>query len=83
VAKGSSWSLARQLLSNREASLLVGHASIATYFAEIFDADWNMSEPTGAPPDALFAAAVGGLAEAADCTERGIVLSSIRDYADV
>ena len=37
------------LLSNREASLLVEHAGIATYFAEIFDADWTMSEPTGAP----------------------------------
>ena len=53
------------LLSNREASLLVEHAGIATYFAEIFDADWTMSEPTGAP-DALLAAAVEGLAEAAD-----------------
>ena len=38
------------LLSNREASLLVEHAGIAAYFAEIFDADWEMSEPTGAAP---------------------------------
>jgi phosphatidylserine/phosphatidylglycerophosphate/cardiolipin synthase-like enzyme len=71
------------VLSNREASLLVEHAGIATYFTDIFDADWNMSEPTGAPPDALFAAAVEGLAEPADFAEGGIVQSSIRDYADV
>jgi phosphatidylserine/phosphatidylglycerophosphate/cardiolipin synthase-like enzyme len=71
------------LLSNREASLLVEHAGIAAYFATIFDADWNMSEPTGAPPDALFAAAVEGLAEPANFAEGGIVLSSIRDYTGV
>jgi phosphatidylserine/phosphatidylglycerophosphate/cardiolipin synthase-like enzyme len=71
------------LTSNREASLLVEHAGIAGYFAEIFDADWDMSEPTGAPPDALFAEAVENLAEAADFARGGIVISSTRDYADV
>jgi phosphatidylserine/phosphatidylglycerophosphate/cardiolipin synthase-like enzyme len=70
------------LLSNREASLLVEHAGIAAYFAEIFDADWKMSEPTGAPADALLAA-VEGLAEPADFAKGGIVLSSVRDYTDV
>jgi phosphatidylserine/phosphatidylglycerophosphate/cardiolipin synthase-like enzyme len=71
------------VMSNREASLLVEHAGIAAYFAEIFDADWNMSEPTEAPPDALFAAAVEGLAKPADFAEGGIVSSTIRDYTDV
>jgi phosphatidylserine/phosphatidylglycerophosphate/cardiolipin synthase-like enzyme len=71
------------VLSNREASLLVEHAGIAAYFAGIFDADWSMSEPAGAPPDVLLAAAIEGLAEPADFAEGGIVLSSIRDYQDV
>ena len=71
------------VLSNREASLLVEHAGIAAYFAEIFDADWGMSEPKGAPPDGLFAAAVEGLAEPTDFAEGGIVISSARDYSDV
>lgn len=71
------------VLSNREASLLVEHAGIAAYFAQIFDADWSMSEPTGAPPDELFAAAVAGLAEPADFGKGGVVLSSIRDYTEV
>lgn len=70
------------VLSNREAGLLVEHAGVASYFAEIFDADWELSEPTGAPPDE-FAAAVEGLAESADFAEGGVVLSSVRDYADV
>lgn len=70
------------LLSNREASLRVDHAGIAAYFAEIFDADWHMSEPTGAPPDALLAAEAG-LAEATDYARGGMVISSVRDYLDV
>src|ERR1044071_3872823 len=32
---------------NREASLLVTHQGVASYFARIFDADWRMSEPQG------------------------------------
>ena len=71
------------LLSNREASLLVEHADIAAYFAQIFDADWNMSETQGVPPDALLAAALEGIAEPADFARGGIVRSSIRDYIDV
>ncbi|MFP5265172.1 MAG: phospholipase D-like domain-containing protein [Blastocatellia bacterium] len=71
------------VLSNREASLLVEHASIAAYFGRIFDADWDMSEPTAAPPDELFAAAVEGLAEPSDFAQGGIVISSTRDYSDV
>jgi len=71
------------LLSNREASLLVEHAGIAAYFAEIFDSDWEMSEPTDAPPDALFAEAVAGITSAADFAKGGIVQSSVRDYSDV
>jgi phosphatidylserine/phosphatidylglycerophosphate/cardiolipin synthase-like enzyme len=70
------------VLSNREASLLIEHAGIASYFAGIFDADWEMSEPTGAPPDE-FAAAVEGLANPADFAGGGVVLSSVRDYTDV
>jgi phosphatidylserine/phosphatidylglycerophosphate/cardiolipin synthase-like enzyme len=70
------------LLSNREASLLVEHAGIAAYFAEIFDADWRMSEPTATPPDGLFAAAVAGLAEPTAFAKGGIVISAIRDYVD-
>jgi phosphatidylserine/phosphatidylglycerophosphate/cardiolipin synthase-like enzyme len=71
------------VLSNREASLLVEHAGIAAYFAGIFDADWSMSEPTGAPPDELLAAAVEGLAEPTDFAGGGVVLSSVRDYLGV
>ena len=71
------------VLSNREASLLVEHAGIAAYFAEIFDADWEVSEPAAAPPDDLFAAAVNNLAEPSDFAKGGIVQSSIRDYTDV
>jgi phosphatidylserine/phosphatidylglycerophosphate/cardiolipin synthase-like enzyme len=71
------------VLSNREASLLVEHAGVAGYFAEIFNADWDMSEPTGAPPDEVFAAALEGLVEPADFAEGGVVISSVRDYVDV
>lgn len=70
------------VLTNREASLLVEHAGIAAYFAEIFNADWNMSVPD-APPDALFAAAVEGLAQPADFADGGVVISSVKDYTDV
>ncbi|HSE19946.1 MAG TPA: phospholipase D-like domain-containing protein [Pyrinomonadaceae bacterium] len=70
------------VLSNREASLLVEHAGIAAYFAQIFNSDWDMSEPD-APPDALFAAAVEGLAQPADFAEGGVVISSVKDYTDV
>jgi phosphatidylserine/phosphatidylglycerophosphate/cardiolipin synthase-like enzyme len=70
------------VLSNREAGLLVEHAGIAAYFGEIFDADWDMSEPD-TPPDALFAAAVEGLAQPADFADGGVVISSIKDYKDV
>ncbi len=69
--------------SNREASLLVEHAGVAGYFATLFDADWDISEPGATPPDALIANAVEGLAEPADFAEGGIVISSIRDYTDV
>ncbi len=71
------------VLSNREASLLVEHAGIAAYFAEIFDADWAMSEPDGTPPGALFAAAVEDLAAPSDFAAGGVVLSSVRDYTAV
>jgi phosphatidylserine/phosphatidylglycerophosphate/cardiolipin synthase-like enzyme len=71
------------LTSNREASLLVEHAGIAGYFAQIFDADWGMSVPTGAPPDTLLADDVEGLAAAADFAQGGVVQSSTRDYLDV
>ena len=71
------------VLSNREASLLVEHAGIAAYFAEIFDADWNMSEPSGAPPDALFASAAEGLAQPSDFARGSVVESTTRDYSDV
>lgn len=52
-------------------------------FAEIFAADWNMSEPGEAPTDALFAAAVEGMTELADFAQGGVMLSTVRDYADV
>lgn len=33
--------------SNREASLLIAHDGVASYFADIFEADWRMSDPQG------------------------------------
>lgn len=71
------------LLSNREASLLVEHAGIAGYYAEIFDADWQMSEPTNADAETLFTDALAGIADAADFGAGGVVISSIADYVDV
>lgn len=66
---------------NREASLLIEHEGVASYFAEIFDADWRMSaadgEGEGEPPTArrLFAspAFASGL----------VIPLSPGDYADV
>jgi phosphatidylserine/phosphatidylglycerophosphate/cardiolipin synthase-like enzyme len=71
------------LLSNREASLLIDHAGIAAYFAQIFDADWHMSEPPAAHPDALLPSDVDALAEARDFARGGVVISRVRDYMDV
>jgi phosphatidylserine/phosphatidylglycerophosphate/cardiolipin synthase-like enzyme len=68
------------LASNREASLLVEHAGIAGYFAGIFDSDWQLSEPTGAPDELAPASPVRGAQQFA---EGGVVMSSVRDYRDV
>ncbi len=70
------------LMSNREASLLVEHAGIAGYFAEIFDADWDMSEPTGAAPSNV---TLGGedVRPASEFAQGGVVMSRARDYLDV
>jgi phosphatidylserine/phosphatidylglycerophosphate/cardiolipin synthase-like enzyme len=69
--------------TNREASLLVENAEIAGYFAGIFDADWAMSQPEEATPEAFFAAVVAELAASAEAAGAGVVQSSLRDYADV
>jgi phosphatidylserine/phosphatidylglycerophosphate/cardiolipin synthase-like enzyme len=70
------------LLSNRETSLLVENAGVASYFADLFDTDWRLSEPTGAPPDVL-GFAPDSVRPAADFAKGGVVISSIRDYSDV
>lgn len=71
------------LLTNREASLLVEHAGIASYFARIFDADWNMSEPVPAPPGTLPGLSADAIVEAAEFGKGGVVISAVRDYAGV
>lgn len=70
------------LLSNREASLLVEHAGLAAYFAEIFDADWDLSGPGEGPPDVL-GTDMFELPRAEDFARGGVVLSRTRDYNDV
>ena len=64
--------------SNRETSLLVELPEVATYFAGIFDADWEVSESAGAPP-AMVAAAV----PPSEFSQGGVVVSRVADYADV
>lgn len=68
--------------SNRETSLLVDHAGVAEYFAAIFDSDWCLSEPSGAPPDDLGLVAYA-VRDAADFARGGLTMSSTRDYVDV
>ncbi|MER9064382.1 phospholipase D-like domain-containing protein [Mesorhizobium sp. M0698] len=70
------------LLSNREASLLVEHAGIASYFAKLFDADWELSEPGAAPPD-FIDPAEAGIRSASDFAQGGVVISSVADYRDL
>ena len=69
--------------SNREASLLVEHAAIAAYFAEIFDADWALSEPGAAPSIEIAGLQTGGLVAPIEFCRGGVVISSTRDYQDV
>jgi phosphatidylserine/phosphatidylglycerophosphate/cardiolipin synthase-like enzyme len=69
--------------TNREASLLVEHAGIATYFSEIFDADWRMSEPAEAPPGTAFGIGPETIVEPGEFAGGGVVISSIGDYTDV
>ncbi|MEY9606271.1 phosphatidylserine/phosphatidylglycerophosphate/cardiolipin synthase-like enzyme [Bradyrhizobium japonicum] len=68
------------LASNRETSLLVEHAGIAGYFAQIFDSDWQLSEPTGAPDELAPASPVRAAHEFA---QGGVVVSRVSDYKDV
>jgi phosphatidylserine/phosphatidylglycerophosphate/cardiolipin synthase-like enzyme len=70
------------VLSNREAGLLVEHAGIAGYFAQIFDSDWALSEPQFTPPDAVLGA-TPGVATSTDFAAGGVVISRTRDYQDV
>ncbi|UVC19350.1 phospholipase D-like domain-containing protein [Mesorhizobium onobrychidis] len=70
------------LVSNREASLLLEHAGIGGYFAKLFDADWNLSEPGAAPPD-FIDPAEAGIRSASDFAQGGVVISSVADYRDV
>ncbi len=70
------------LLSNREASLQLEHASIGSYFAKLFDADWDLSEPGLAPPDFIDPAEAGPR-PASDFAKGGLVTSSVADYRDV
>ncbi|ESZ51036.1 hypothetical protein X731_03600 [Mesorhizobium sp. L2C054A000] len=70
------------LLSNREASLLVEHSGIASYFAKLFDADWELSEPGAAPPD-FIDPAEAGIRSASDFAQGGVVISSVADYRDI
>ena len=65
--------------ANREASLLIEQPAVAAYFAEIFDADWDLS----APEEADTAAAMAGLRESTDFAGGGVVASTVRDYQDV
>jgi phosphatidylserine/phosphatidylglycerophosphate/cardiolipin synthase-like enzyme len=71
------------LLTNREASLLVDHSGIASYFAGIFDADWTMSEPVPAPPGTVPGLAAAAIADPLDFAKGGVVISAVRDYTDV
>jgi hypothetical protein len=59
--------------------VLVEHAGIASYFAEIFEADWNMSEPG----EAVFGIGAEAIVEASAFAEGGVVSSSVRDSVDV
>jgi hypothetical protein len=69
--------------TNREASLLLEHAGIATYFAEIFAADWSMSEPRVTPPGTVLEIAPESIVESREFARGGVVISSVRDYIDV
>ena len=70
------------IASNREASLLVEHAGIAAYFAEIFDADWDVSESATMLAD-IIAVGPENLRRPSDFAQGHVVASSTRDYADV
>lgn len=67
---------------NREASLLIEHAGIASYFGRIVDADWEMSAPEAVETaEALF-----GRAEvfATEAFASGLMVRSTRrDYEEV
>jgi phosphatidylserine/phosphatidylglycerophosphate/cardiolipin synthase-like enzyme len=69
--------------TNREASLLVEHARIAGYFAEVFDADWRMSEPVPMPPGTVLGIGPETIVESREFGRGGVVISSVRDYLDV
>ncbi|MER9107516.1 phospholipase D-like domain-containing protein [Mesorhizobium sp. M0848] len=69
------------LMSNRETSLLIEHAGLAAYFAEIFDSDWQSSEPAETP-DEIIARSLEGLRNAGDFAAGGVVVSSTGDYRD-
>lgn len=67
---------------NREASLLIEHAGIASYFGRIFDADWEMSAPEAIETtEALFGRAEVFSAEA--FASGLMVRSTRRDYEEV
>ena len=70
------------ITANREASLLIEHAGIASYFGRIFDADWEMSVPEAVDSEgALFGRAE---AFAPEAFATGLVVrSSLRDYEEV
>ncbi|MBB3265207.1 phosphatidylserine/phosphatidylglycerophosphate/cardiolipin synthase-like enzyme [Azospirillum sp. OGB3] len=68
--------------SNREASLLVEHAGIAGYFANIFDEDWALSEPEATFSLDPLRRSVPEVT-VADFTKGRAVVSSARDYAEV
>ncbi len=77
-----NWS-STAVLQNREASLLVEHEGIASYFAGIFDSDWELSAPQVPAPAPMAPAVAAAQPQAADFAKGGVVESTWGDYADV
>jgi phosphatidylserine/phosphatidylglycerophosphate/cardiolipin synthase-like enzyme len=71
------------ITSNREASLLVEHAGVAAYFANIFDADWALSEPTEETEELSLADVVARIVQPTEFANGSIMQSAIGDYLDV
>lgn len=70
------------ITTNREASLLIEHAGIASYFGRIFDADWEMSAPEATEAEAARFGR-GEVFEPAAFASGLVVTSSPRDYEEV